>query len=360
MAASQPILTINSELFLFQSKRADWNPNLTSELAKFIGETKRSISCAIYDLRDDTILNALKDLKEKDGIKLSIAYDAGKARSGGVFADPKPSGTETKLNEFDLENVSTPVHAGGHIMHDKFIIRDNSSVWTGSANFTIGGLELQDNNCIALDSEELASAYQDTFNDLLSPLHKHPSHKHPKKEMDNAPEPKTIEVGNISVTPYFSPASGVGIEDKVLSLLKDANDVRICSMIISDAGILQAVYDMGNNNPNFNIRGIYDLDQMKKIRNESRQDPELFWFMDDNRFVGAPTHPYSPQHENDFMHNKVVIINNNVVVTGSYNLSENAEGNDENVLVIESTKVASAYTKYFDSLYDKYAQTRNQ
>ena len=349
MVTNGPILSINEELFLFQSKRAGWNPNITSELAKFIRETKSSISCAIYDLRDDTILNALKDVKERNGIKVSIAYDAGKDRSGGLFADPKPSGTETKLKEFNLDDVATPVHAGGHIMHDKFLIRDNTSVWTGSANFTKGGLELQDNNCAVLHSKELALQYQNTFDELLNPRH-----KHPRKEVHNASESKTIKIGNISVTAYFAPSSGEGIEDKVLSLLNDPKDVRICSMIISDPGILQAVRDIGNNNPKFNIRGIYDMDQMKKIRKESRQDPELFWFMDDKRFVGAPTHPFSPDHENDFMHNKFVIINDNIVVTGSYNLSENAEGNDENLLVIESSKVAAAYIKYFDALYDKY------
>ena len=89
MVTNGPILSINEELFLFQSKRAGWNPNITSELAKFIRETKSSLSCVIYDLRDDTILNALKDVKERNGIKVSIAYDAGKDRSGGLFADRK-------------------------------------------------------------------------------------------------------------------------------------------------------------------------------------------------------------------------------------------------------------------------------
>jgi phosphatidylserine/phosphatidylglycerophosphate/cardiolipin synthase-like enzyme len=354
MATNDSVLSINGDLFLFQSKRADWNPNLISVLAKFIMETKNSLSCAIYDLRDDTILNALKDLKERNGIKLSIAYDAGKARSGGVLADPKPSGNETKLKEFKLDDVATAVHAGGHIMHDKFIIRDSSSVWTGSANFTKGGLELQDNNCVVLHSKELASAYQNTFNELLNPRH-----KHPRKEVHDASESKTIKVGSINVTPYFSPSSGEGIEEKVLSVLNDAKDVRICSMIISDPDILQAIYGMGNNNSKFNIRGIYDLDQMKKIRKESRQDPDLFWFMDDKRFMGAPTHPFSPDHENDFMHNKVVIVNDKFVLTGSYNLSENAEGNDENLLVIESSRVAAAYSKYFDALYEKYKQMQS-
>src|SRR5690348_16776147 len=155
MVANNSVLQTDGELFLFQSKRAGWNPNLTSECTKFLRESKTSISCAIYDLRHNAILGALKEIRERNKIKISIAYDAGKARSGGLFGDPKPSGTETKLKEYNLDDVSTPVHAGGHIMHDKFVIRDSMSIWTGSANFTIGGLELQDNNCIVLQSKEL-------------------------------------------------------------------------------------------------------------------------------------------------------------------------------------------------------------
>ena len=112
--------------------------------------------------------------------------------------------------------------------------------------------------------------------------------------------------------------------------------------------------DLGRGNSSFDIRGIYDLDKMKQIQKESTKDPSLFWFMNDKRFVGAPSHPFCPKHENDFMHNKVLIIGDNTVVTGSYNLSENAESNDENLLVIKSHEVALAYERYFDTLYSVY------
>jgi phosphatidylserine/phosphatidylglycerophosphate/cardiolipin synthase-like enzyme len=56
------------------------------------------------------------------------------------------------------------------------------------------------------------------------------------------------------------------------------------------------------------------------------------------------------------MHNKVLIIANKTVVAGSYNFSENAEANDENMLVIESPQVATAYTNYFDALFRQYEQ----
>lgn len=54
------------------------------------------------------------------------------------------------------------------------------------------------------------------------------------------------------------------------------------------------------------------------------------------------------------MHNKIMIIDDKVVITGSYNFSENAELNDENMLVIESSTIAAAYDKYFNALFSEY------
>ena len=52
-----------------------------------------------------------------------------------------------------------------------------------------------------------------------------------------------------------------------------------------------------------------------------------------------------------------MIIDDKVVITGSYNFSENAELNDENMMIIESGAVVRAYTKYFDALFKVYQKT---
>jgi phosphatidylserine/phosphatidylglycerophosphate/cardiolipin synthase-like enzyme len=54
------------------------------------------------------------------------------------------------------------------------------------------------------------------------------------------------------------------------------------------------------------------------------------------------------------MHNKVMIIDDRIVITGSYNFSENAENNDENMLILESSEAAASYTKYFEVLFEQY------
>jgi hypothetical protein len=131
MSRNRPTFTVDGASFFLQSKRAGWDANLTSELTKFIGETKHSLDCAIYDLRDSEVLNALNKIQQgQNKIQLRIVYDGGKQRAGGDSnPDPKPSGTETALQNAGLEGVSTPVHEKGiHIMHDKFLVRDDSHI----------------------------------------------------------------------------------------------------------------------------------------------------------------------------------------------------------------------------------------
>jgi phosphatidylserine/phosphatidylglycerophosphate/cardiolipin synthase-like enzyme len=50
-----------------------------------------------------------------------------------------------------------------------------------------------------------------------------------------------------------------------------------------------------------------------------------------------------------FLHDKVMIIDQSIVVTGSFNFSASAaDNNDENVLIIHNPDMAQAYLREFD------------
>ena len=52
------------------------------------------------------------------------------------------------------------------------------------------------------------------------------------------------------------------------------------------------------------------------------------------------------------MHHKVFVIDNETVVTGSFNPTLSADAkNDENLLIIHDKKIADAFLKEFDSLW---------
>jgi phosphatidylserine/phosphatidylglycerophosphate/cardiolipin synthase-like enzyme len=166
-----------------------------------------------------------------------------------------------------------------------------------------------------------------------------------------------VKVGGVTITPYFT--TGVSefedAETAVVKALKGARKVRIAAMLLGDPGILKALRQFKNKD----IEGVLDPNQMRTVMpppvGKSKQPPSLFWFTrDKKRFVGAASHAFVPSDNNNFMHNKLMILDDMTVITGSYNFSEHAEVNDENMLIIQSPAVARAYAQYFDALFRQY------
>ena len=333
----------------FQSRRTGLDGDVIERLVAFIGDTQESLDCAIYDLRHPRVLETLAQVAAR-GKRLRIVYDGAAERTGGLSGDPRPGGTQQAIEGAGLGRHATAIHERSrHLMHDKFLVRDGQAVWTGSANFTAGGLEQQDNNCLAIASPELAAAYAAAFESMLSADHSH---------IDGKPVSATaVQVGGARILPAFAPQAGEGIETAIIQALRGAKKVRVLAFLISDPGILVALAPYAQDHA-FDIQGVYDPHGMQDVLRYTRQGRERFWFLHDPRFVAAPSHPFHPTGEQDFMHNKVFIIDDRLVITGSYNFSENAEANDENLLAIESEALAAEYTAYFDRLATAYRQTQ--
>src|SRR5262249_17971213 len=338
--------------FYFQSARAKIDGKAVSQLVKFIQGAKHSLDVAIYDMRNADVLKALKSMSSK--VQLHILYDAGKAGGNSTTVDPKVSTTAQAIKAAGLNAFAKPVkEKSKHLMHDKFIVRDGASVWSGSGNFTNGGLLLQDNNFFTMDSTAIAAVYSKIFGDLSSPGHT-ASHT---TGVTNPPI--KVKIKNIPVTIIFSTEVGAteSIETEIQNRLKVARKIRLMAMLVSDKGVLASLLALKKKD----IKGVLDPHEMKVVMKNKATDP-VFWFAnEDPRFVAAPSHAFSKKRaeadQNDFMHNKVMIIDDKVVITGSYNFSENAEANDENLLIFESAALAGAYNKYFNTLFAQYQKT---
>ncbi len=334
--------------FYFQSKRAGIDGKSVSHLVQFIEGAKHSLDVAIYDMKNKDVLAALKKMSTR--VRLHILYDGGSGSlvgGGSTTVDPKiPTGKA--IADAGLGKFAQPVHdKGRHLMHDKFIVRDGSAVWSGSGNFTNGGLLLQDNNFFTIESPAIASVYAKTIGELGAPGHA-ASHT---KGVGGAPA--RVKVGNVTISVFFSTqfAEAEGIELEVQKRLKGAKKVRVIAMLISDQGILSSLLALKGRN----IKGVLDPHEMKQVMKSKPTNPG-FWFANgDPRFVAAPSHAFNGKGDkNDFMHNKVMIIDDKTVIAGSYNFSENAELNDENMLIFESAAVAGAYDTYFNALFAQY------
>ena len=84
------------------------------------------------------------------------------------------------------------------------------------------------------------------------------------------------------------------------------------------------------------ISGIYDQTQMEDVLRQWQDVPHNHWKISAMReivaavgLVGKHSAPYRPDGRHDFMHAKVLVVDD-VVITGSYNFSRSAEQNAEN------------------------------
>jgi phosphatidylserine/phosphatidylglycerophosphate/cardiolipin synthase-like enzyme len=163
-----------------------------------------TLDCAIYDLKDHDIVNALKSVANK--VTLRIAYDGGKQKTvtGGPSLDPKPKGTAQIIEDAGLSKYATPIHVtGGHLMHSKYIIRDNDTVWTCSGNWTYGGLDLQDNNFLVLSSMQLADVYKDNFEAIISKSHTHSTKRRKADTASIISSERVIRIGKVMLLRTF-------------------------------------------------------------------------------------------------------------------------------------------------------------
>ena len=108
------------------------------------------------------------------------------------------------------------------------------------------------------------------------------------------------------------------------------------------------------------IDGIYDRTQMEDVYRQWQEVPSNRWKIPALQdivlragLVGKNSTPYTPTSKHDYMHNKVLVVDD-TVITGSYNFSRSAEFNAENILFLDSVPLAETYSHYIDRLIDKY------
>ena len=331
---------------------------MAQKLASFIGEAKKSLHVAIYDfqLQDaaaaQLVVGAFKKAAS-DGKEILIAYDHTKSGSkkakGGGEDDPALRGTLgfVTQNLPDSGRLRTKPIAGDHLMHDKYIIRDggtpDAAVWMGSANFTDGAWSLQENNVLIIQSKELAARYEEDFQDLWQ------SGNIKKTGVNDYGE---LQVGGDSVEFAFAPGEGSAAASLFVDAIQGAEGetIMLSTMVLSSGPILGALID--HLAKKGRIVGVYDATQMKGVVNDWRKSSSpkaTQWRQIQPLLIGKPSTPFSAKSDHDFMHNKV-LVTDHVVVTGSFNLSQNAESNAENAISIHDKSLAKAYQDYVQSL----------
>ena len=121
-----------SVFFLAQGEQSA--DSVMERLTTFIRGATHTLDFAVYDMRfSDSLKNALSAaLRERAnaGVQIRICFDGDKPTEPNVAAgqDPAPGGTSALV-----QSLGYPWRriAGMKLMHNKYIVRDGQSVWTG-------------------------------------------------------------------------------------------------------------------------------------------------------------------------------------------------------------------------------------
>ncbi len=346
--------------FLEQDKQRP--ADVAALLADFVNAARASLHVAIYDCRlsDPVAAPVVAALRGRAaaGVDVRVVYDAGKPASPAPAAgvDPAPPGTAQFFER--LGGIQAKPIRGGRgpqprLMHHKYVVRDGAtaagSVWTGSSNFTDDSWAIQENNVLRIDSPELCAYYERDFEELWA-----------RGDIDTtgAHDTGQVRVASAEIGVSFAPGEGPAIDHAVARHIAAARRrIKVCSMLITSGGILGALADVRHRGRVADYGGIYDRTQMEGVFDQWRGGPAEWkisaFAQVAQGLAGKRSTPYTPAGRHDFMHNKVLVCDD-TVITGSYNLSHSAEENAENLLMIRDPDLAERYVAYVDGLVKRY------
>jgi phosphatidylserine/phosphatidylglycerophosphate/cardiolipin synthase-like enzyme len=291
-----------------------------------VNNAHKSVDVTSFDLNLPSFVNALVAAARR-GVQVRVVYD-------GANGDQKlEAGQSPDGREFDA--VSVMQTAGiqladdgrsNGLMHDKIIIIDGRILFMGSWNMSYNDTFRNNNNLLEITDPTLAANYQAKFNELFVDKH------FGTKAKVGAQTPQTT-IGGIQVLNYFSPVDHV--MDKLVDLVNGAQkSVRFMIFTYTDQALATAMID----------RFQAGVDVAGVIENRGASQGALVPLACAKVPVKVDGNKYT-------MHHKVIVIDNRIVITGSFNFTKSADTiNDDNVIVIYDPAVAKQYLAEFDQI----------
>jgi phosphatidylserine/phosphatidylglycerophosphate/cardiolipin synthase-like enzyme len=290
---------------------------IPAKVVETLDAAQKTIDLATYEFDLTMISDALIRAAQR-GVRVRVVTD-----------------TDTLLQKpvTDLIGAGVPVvdDQRDPIMHDKFVIVDGATLWVGSMNFTFSDAYRNDNNFIEITSPRLAENYTTEFEEMFI------NHEFGPTSTANTPHP-TLTLNGTLVENYFSPDDGVAAH--LLSLLNAAqSSIYFMAFTFTRADFQEAL--IARAKAGVTVQGVFETRQISA-------GSDNVW-----NALSAAGLPVRQDGNRYTMHNKVFIIDGQIVVTGSYNFSKAAEAaNDENVLVFHDPTFAAAYFAEWQKVWD--------
>jgi phosphatidylserine/phosphatidylglycerophosphate/cardiolipin synthase-like enzyme len=323
-------------------------------IADWIGEARTSLEMAQYDfhLAPDTAAVVAGAIREASARSVAVRIIYNVDHRGPIPVPPPPE-PDVELIE-SLGVPSKAVSGVPDLMHHKFVVRDHQAVWTGSTNWTDDSWSRQENVILSVESPELAESFVEDFDQLWAK---------DVVEETGFVAPKRLRIDGLLVRPWFTPGYGEDLSARIARQIGRAKRrVRICSPVITATPVLATLAQLvSEGKPD--VAGCLDAPQIEGVVYQWRENGNVAWKLPllervvAGKFTGKPSTPYGTGPVHDFMHAKIVVADD-VVFSGSFNLSRSGEQNAENVLEIHDPLLAEHLSAYVDEVRHRYPRLR--
>jgi len=301
---------------------ANWQSSIEGRLIEKINAAQTSIHIASFEFDLTPVAEALIAAKQR-GVDVRWVTDD----ESGLEADEDPDRGQFAM----LQNAGIEVRSDTRsaLMHNKFWIFDGQIVWTGSTNITENGVFKQDNNTIVIQSPELATIYEREFQEMWD------GQFGPRSPSQLAEQSAVVNGSPIQVV--FT-SEDHAIEESIIPIVNSATrSIRFLTFSYTDFPLAQAMIQRAQNG--VNVAGVFE-----KVGSDT-EAAEL-------KTLFCAQVPVRRDGNGGFMHNKVIVVDERFVITGSLNFSTNAEtSNDENVIIIDNPDIAKLYMQDFERVW---------
>lgn len=390
-----------SELHVSPQNEVVFSPQTYTEshlprIVRAIDAAERSVDAALYSFRDNAILEAMARAVLR-GVRVRVLFE-------GANSDrTRPEGSMSA----QLEDAGVDVRYVNKILHHKFALLDGvqalsddpseTTLISGSGNWSYSAATRYDENTLFLrDVPELALAFQAEFNRLWN--NSRDFHYRDFAFFTSASLPSSIHVDTPDVEARFTSANFRTYESTrygpTFSVIRGRNEIsdflvehilnaehsiRIASGHLRSRPVAEALIKAHTERPGLDIRVYLDGQEWISEWAEQRQEADFdrciakagtsqakkARCLDVGYYFGYELHKagirvrykyyaYNWHYSFAQMHHKYLLIDD-AIITGSYNLSDNAEHNTmENVIYLDGTSypdLHAAFDNNFEAMW---------
>jgi phosphatidylserine/phosphatidylglycerophosphate/cardiolipin synthase-like enzyme len=233
-------------------------------LAEFVAAARQSLEIAIYDFNlppelNDIVCGELAAAQTR-GVAVRLAYNLDHAKE--VPVPPPPVTNPEALEAQPFPTAAIP--GVPDLMHHKYVVRDASSVWTGSTNWTADSWTREENVIVTVESAAVAARYREDFEQLWT-----------TREVSRSGKLDTAPVDGMRA--WFGPGRGEKLAHRIAKAIGSAQRrIRVASPVISSGPILGTLAQVASDGK-VDLAGVVDGTQIAEVLRQWHENGNADW-----------------------------------------------------------------------------------